>query len=268
MSEENLAVFRAVRQAYNRRDAEGVVEHAHPDVEWRSAAETLLGGDQSVYRGHDGLRAMFRDVDEALTGIETGWDWVRDLGDRIVSTGFFRSSGVESGAETESPVSAVADFRDGKLLRVTTYFDRDAALRAAGLDETEPRGRSGKTVRRAFDAMNRRDFELLDSLITTDAAYHSPRTGTVYSGPDGVRALFRELDEAFASYDQTPERLIDAGDIVIADVRVAGVGVGSGAAGEQRIAFLFRLRDGKIWRGEGYFTVAEALDAAGLAADL
>jgi ketosteroid isomerase-like protein len=135
MSQHNVEVFKRGADAYNRRDAGAFLEDAHPDVEWRPVFQTLLGGGATVFRGHDAIRRMFREVDESLAAIDAEWSDIRDLGERVVATGRLRIRGRESGVETESPLGIVVDFSEGKVLRVQTFLDPAQALDAAGLSE-------------------------------------------------------------------------------------------------------------------------------------
>ena len=138
MSQENIEAFRSASQAYNRRDVEAFLEVAHPDVEWHPAASrALIGADAAVYRRHDGMRQMFREVDESLVAADSEWLDIRDLGDRIIATGRIHTRGRASGAETESPVAVVVDFAEGKVLRVRSYLDPKEALEAVGLSEQD-----------------------------------------------------------------------------------------------------------------------------------
>ena len=43
--------------------------------------------------------------------------------------------GRESGAEVESPIAYVAQYRNGKVIRLDDYLDHQEALEAAGLSE-------------------------------------------------------------------------------------------------------------------------------------
>jgi ketosteroid isomerase-like protein len=135
MSQHNVEVFKRGADAYDRRDAEAFLEDAHPDVEWRPAFQMLLGGSATVFRGHDAIRRMFREVDESLAAIGAEWSDIRDLGERVVATGRLRIRGRESGVESESPVGIVVDFSEGKVVRVQTFLDPAQALDAAGLSE-------------------------------------------------------------------------------------------------------------------------------------
>jgi ketosteroid isomerase-like protein len=135
MSQKNVERFKRAIEAYNRRDVEALLQELDPEVEWYPALEVLLGGEATVYRGHDGVRELIRGTDETLGEIHVEFSKVRDLGDRIVATGHLRIRGKESGAETESPVGSVAELKDGKPIRIRTYLDPQDALEAAGLRE-------------------------------------------------------------------------------------------------------------------------------------
>ncbi len=135
MSEENVEAFRRATDALNRRDVEALLDEAHPEVEWHSALLSPLEGDASVYREREGIRQLRRDVDEVFAELELDYTDIRDLGDRVLAIGSARARGRESGAEIESPVGSVVDFKDGKAIRVWTFLDPKEALEAAGLSE-------------------------------------------------------------------------------------------------------------------------------------
>lgn len=95
----------------------------------------LLGGEATVYRGHEGIREMFRDFLDAFTEIHVDLSEFRDHGDRTVAIGRLRTRGKEGGALTESPWASVVEYEHGKAIRVRTYLDPKEALEAAGLRE-------------------------------------------------------------------------------------------------------------------------------------
>jgi ketosteroid isomerase-like protein len=135
MSQENVEAFKRGIEAYNRRDIDALLQELDAAVEWHPALEVSLGGESTVYRGHDGVREMIRTTDEALGVIYVEFSKIRDMGDRIVATGHLRIRGKGSGAETESPVGSVAELKDGKPIRIRTFLDPKEALEAAGLQE-------------------------------------------------------------------------------------------------------------------------------------
>ena len=117
MSQENVEAFKRVTEGANSRDLEGVLEEFDPEVEWHSALQRSLAGEAAVYRGHEGIRVLYRDLDELFDKVHWEYSEIRDLGDRVVGIGRFRLRGKGSRAETEAPVGSVVDFKNGKAIR-------------------------------------------------------------------------------------------------------------------------------------------------------
>ena len=135
MSEENVQAFKRATEALNRLDVESLLPELHPEVEWHSAIWTALGGERTVYRGHEGIGELIRDMHEALSEMHGGYSEIRDLGDRTVAIGRMRVRGTASGAEIESPFGSVVEYKNGKGIRIRTFLDPKEALEAAGLRE-------------------------------------------------------------------------------------------------------------------------------------
>ena len=135
MSEENVAAFNRATEAANRRDIEAALEEFDPELEWHASIQMFLGGEATVYRGHAGFRELLRDLDEAWAELRYKFGEIRDLGDRIVAIGRFRARGRTSGAEVESPLGYLVQFKDGKAVAIRSYLDPAEALEAAGLSE-------------------------------------------------------------------------------------------------------------------------------------
>ena len=133
MSQENVEALKRGIDGYNRREVAAILAEADPEAEWHPGILAGLGGEATVYRGHEGLREGLRDLFDALSDLHLEYSEYRDLGDRIVGIGHIRARGTGSGAETESPHAIVADFKDGKVIRVWGYLDPKEALKAAGL---------------------------------------------------------------------------------------------------------------------------------------
>ena len=106
-----------------------------PDIAYYAALPVLLGGASTVYRGHAGVRELFRELYEALDRLHVEWTDIRDLGDRVVATGHLSTRGKGSGVDTESSFGSIIDFANGKAIRIRSYLDRDEALAAANLRE-------------------------------------------------------------------------------------------------------------------------------------
>jgi ketosteroid isomerase-like protein len=135
MSQANVEAFKRAFDAINRRDAEALLLELDPNVEWHGAILIAMGGDRTVYRGHEGVRDWLRDLYETLSEFHADYPDIRDLGDRVVAIGVVRGRGSASEAEIESPHGTVAEFKDAKGIRVRTYLDPKEALEAAGVQE-------------------------------------------------------------------------------------------------------------------------------------
>jgi ketosteroid isomerase-like protein len=86
-----------------------------------------------------------------------------------------------------------------------------------------------------------------------------PDSGT-YRGLSAVRSLVADRMEAF-EIEQHTERLIDAGDDVVAFVRWRARGQSSGAVAEMRLAMVNSLRAGKVVRVRFFLDRDQALKA-------
>jgi ketosteroid isomerase-like protein len=135
MSEENVEAFKRGNAAWNRGDIDAMLEVDDPEVEVHAVAPAMLGGESTVYRGHEGVRELFRDVHEAFVEHRIEISEIRDLGERVLAVGQLRMRGTGSGAEVESPIAYVDEFKNGKIIRIDDFFDPKEALEAAGLSE-------------------------------------------------------------------------------------------------------------------------------------
>ena len=135
MSEENVEAFKRGIAAWNREDIDATLEVLDPEVEWRPTFQRLLGRDTAVYRGRHGAREFLQDLDETFAELRIEISEIRDLGDRIVAIGHARGRGKQSGAEVDSSIGYVVEFKNGKVIRMDDYLDAAEALEAAGLSE-------------------------------------------------------------------------------------------------------------------------------------
>ena len=135
MSQENVDGFKRAFDAINRRDADALLSELDPEVEWHAAILMAIGGEQTVYRGHDGVREWLRDLYETLSEFQAEYADIRDLDDRTVAIGHFHARGTASEVEIESPHATVVEFKNGKGIRIRTFLDPKDALEAVGLRE-------------------------------------------------------------------------------------------------------------------------------------
>jgi ketosteroid isomerase-like protein len=122
-----------------------------------------------------------------------------------------------------------------------------------------------EVVRRAWEAFSRREnqsaLELYDPEIEIQVEFFDG--GRVYRGPEGVQAYFRNL-LGVLDYDSEILELLDAGDQVVAVMRIWGRGKTSAAPFERHESHVWTLRERKLWRLRSFPDRVEALRAAGL----
>jgi ketosteroid isomerase-like protein len=132
MTDESIgSLARRWSKAFNECDIQVLEELTDEDFEFVPYLGSLI--ETSVFRGHDGLRKYFDDSRAAGEEIKVRQAEVREAGDHTISFGELRGKGRASGLEVRVPLTWVGDWRDGKLVRLVSYTDRDEALKAAGL---------------------------------------------------------------------------------------------------------------------------------------
>jgi ketosteroid isomerase-like protein len=136
MSEENVEIVKRGHDAFNRHDVEAALEVAHPDLEWHPAfGEALLGA--SVYRGKDGFRRYYEQVNEVLEDFKVEPISFATFQDFVVLQSRISGRGRSSGMEIDTEMTIVWRFKDGQGIWGATYFDRAEALRKIGVREEE-----------------------------------------------------------------------------------------------------------------------------------
>ena len=104
--------------------------------------------------------------------------------------------------------------------------------------------------------------EIFDPKVEWVAAPHSLLASEKYRGYDGVRRFWTQFLSAWDDYGAEVDELIDAGDQVVAVMRLSGR-TKELEVGEARSS-LITLRDGRIMRIEPFASKDAALEAAGL----
>ena len=102
------------------------------DYVWK-AVDVIESGE---YTGIEEVSAAWRTWLQAWDGFSVEAEEVIPGSDgRYVVMQLFRGTGKTSGLQSEERSAAVATLRNGLIVRMEGYWDRDAALRAAGLTD-------------------------------------------------------------------------------------------------------------------------------------
>jgi len=118
-------------------------------------------------------------------------------------------------------------------------------------------------VRALAAAYNRGDFDAMLERYDPEVEFVTLLLGN-HRGKEALRRLYEENRTTVLGYKLEPEELIDAGDKVIAAVRMGGAGRVSQIALGDLIAFVFTIKDGLVVRQQTVRNKEEALEAAGL----
>ena len=132
MSQENVT---ALRRAYDFYNQTGEPDYSllDPEIEYDVSRRVF---DPAVYRGHEGVRQFVRLIQEQWESMRMEpQDFILAGEDLIVVPVRLVGTGRRGGVETTSNAAHVWTFRDGKVIRQTTFQTKDEALEAVGLRE-------------------------------------------------------------------------------------------------------------------------------------
>lgn len=127
-----------------------------------------------------------------------------------------------------------------------------------------------EVIERMYDAIARRDSEAVLALYHPDVEWdmsgypYGEMLETRSRGHAGLRVFWKDLYEAWESYEHEVHELLDAGDQVVSIVTDRGRGRASGADVEMDAYGVWSVRDGQIIRSVWFRTREEALEAVGL----
>ena len=92
---EDVAVVQAVYDAFARRDLDGAMRHIAPDCELHLEGTASALGKEEPYRGHEGMREYFADVQRVWEQLTLHADDIRVVPGSVVVIGHV--SGIRDG---------------------------------------------------------------------------------------------------------------------------------------------------------------------------
>jgi ketosteroid isomerase-like protein len=133
VSEQNVELHRRWFEAYNARDIEALIAYCDPGIEFHSVFAAVGG---ALYHGHDGMRRWHRDMQDVWgEKISIEPEAYFDLGDDTLVFALLHGRGQGSGAEVAIAGAQVARWRDGRMVYVKAYANKDDALGDLGISE-------------------------------------------------------------------------------------------------------------------------------------
>jgi len=132
MSAENVALVRAIYDAFASGDVPGVLSRMSPDIVWNEA-ENFPYADNNPYVGPEAiLSGVFARLGTEWDGFAALPEEYLDAGDTVVVLGRYRGRHKAGGGSLDAQLVHVWRIEDGKAARFQQYTDTLAAARATG----------------------------------------------------------------------------------------------------------------------------------------
>jgi ketosteroid isomerase-like protein len=126
-------------------------------------------------------------------------------------------------------------------------------------------GGEREIVKRAIDRWNRGERHPDEEVHPDVEIVSRLMGGGPLHGREGARSYLQEIDEHFDEWTVVGDEWHDAGDRVVMVGQIHLHGRESGITLDQRVGFLFEVRDRQLFRFETFIDdPADALEAAGL----
>jgi ketosteroid isomerase-like protein len=117
--------------AFNARDLEVTLTLLHPDVVFEPVSGAVLN-DGEPYRGHEGMRRYFADVQAHWRELTVSPVHLRAAGNAVVALGH-ASGASAAGALRDAPTTWVFKFDNDLVVHIQIFSDERLAREALGL---------------------------------------------------------------------------------------------------------------------------------------
>jgi ketosteroid isomerase-like protein len=134
MSQENVELFRRAAQAWDRGDLDGLLAFYDADAELDFARYDGWV-ERPVFRGHAAIRAFLEQWREPFAAYQYEVERYIDAGERVLALCSQSGSGSGSTGLAIMRLAQLATFKDGLIVRIENYSNREEALEAVGLSE-------------------------------------------------------------------------------------------------------------------------------------
>jgi uncharacterized protein len=132
MSEENVNVVRQAYDLLNRGDIDRLIELCSDDFSLDMSERVF---NPATYRGHEGIRRFYRDVEEAWESYTWDVEQARASGDSVVALLHCHGKSRPDAPPVAWRVAWLWTLKNGRATSLRFYRDRAEALEAAGLSE-------------------------------------------------------------------------------------------------------------------------------------
>jgi ketosteroid isomerase-like protein len=134
MSQQNVEIASRLAEQISQIDLDAAWDVVDPDLEWETSPNLP---DAGVYKGRERVRAFLEEQWDVVWGGAPQVDIERafDCGDDVLLFVRVRGHGSHTGIPLDVQIAHLVTLRNGKIVRVRVFPDREEALKAAGLRE-------------------------------------------------------------------------------------------------------------------------------------
>jgi uncharacterized protein len=125
MAIDNVEIVRRGYKAFREGGVEAILEFLDPEIEWHMSA--AFTSAPRIYRGHDGVREVFRFFTERIDGLGADPHEFIEAGDRVIVPVRMHGRLRENGEPVAYELVQVWTGRDGKAVKLVTYPDTRTA---------------------------------------------------------------------------------------------------------------------------------------------
>jgi ketosteroid isomerase-like protein len=125
MAIDNVEIVRRGYRAFAEGGVEAILQFLDPEIEWHMSA--AFTDTSRVYRGHDGVREVFRFFNERIADLGADPHEFIEAGDRVIVPVRMHGRLRETGDPVAYELVQVWLGRDGKAIRLVTFPDRESA---------------------------------------------------------------------------------------------------------------------------------------------
>ncbi len=142
MSQENVETIRRAYAAYNAAFGAPNPQEAiraslerffDPEIEFE--LDPIVSIDRQIYYGIDGVMEFIEGLLQSFEEFRQMPERFIDCGDRVMVFTRIEARGRSSGLDINEQWAHLLTLRDGKIVRLQQFRDRDEGLEAAGLSE-------------------------------------------------------------------------------------------------------------------------------------
>ena len=125
VTEVNVRIVERLFEGFAAGGIDPALEAFHEDVVIEIPPD--MSAEPDSYRGHDGVRRYFAGFDGMIEDIRYELIELIPVGDRVLAHACMSGRGVSSGLNVGIDAFVLHELRDGKVVRMRPYPDRESA---------------------------------------------------------------------------------------------------------------------------------------------